>query len=229
MRNVSLCLAAAALVWIPGAAQADGLLYQLPKDGSWARYVVETPDGPIDASLTMASVGRETVDGHDCRWIEVKLEVTNDSGTETWVLKCLVPERHLGRGKDPLSHVVRAWHKRSADEPAMLTNLAERGILPTAIGGPLQEAAELDQEVVRSKLGELACKGITGYNEFQDGETDVRVTYRTRLNEKAPFGVVNAMITLETRANGQVTQSRSAKVTLSDYGETALSELPGFE
>jgi hypothetical protein len=78
-------------------AFGDGLIYQLPSDGSWVRYKLSeegtavitfppgdpAPPGPggstpsrakIRGSLELRSVGKVDMDGEACRWIELKLE-----------------------------------------------------------------------------------------------------------------------------------------------------------
>ncbi len=62
--------------------RAGGLIHRLPKDGQWARFETEfvgTKNGrpaptQFKGTLTISSVGRETIDQKPCRWIEVQLE-----------------------------------------------------------------------------------------------------------------------------------------------------------
>src|SRR5262245_12216315 len=87
----------------PGSARADGLLYQLPEDGSWVRFAfrytfkldgMEQP-GQGMGTMTMASVGKAREGAEACRWIEFQIRL-KDSGTEhTLIRKLLIPERYL--------------------------------------------------------------------------------------------------------------------------------------
>ena len=70
------------------AALADGLVYQLPEDGSWVRYELEgcRPASSGNAkqeigmrgNVTISSVGVVEVDNEPCRWIEVVVDAKQD-------------------------------------------------------------------------------------------------------------------------------------------------------
>jgi hypothetical protein len=107
----------AAVAWglLGGLAPADGLVFQLPPDGSWARYAVKTDgefaygDGPkqklaITGTLTISSVGEMTRNEQKCRWIELKSESETEGVYPKLVLKMLIPQDRLQRGQDPLAH-----------------------------------------------------------------------------------------------------------------------------
>ena len=91
----SLLLAAVGLMFLSDRAGADGLIYRLPPDGSWAIYRSEqhaehqltVPPGVelaeraratlpktavVTGFLVLRSVGVEQVDGRPCRWIEIE-------------------------------------------------------------------------------------------------------------------------------------------------------------
>lgn len=102
-----------------GAADAQGLIIRLPKDGSWVRFegtvkqVESRPDAPEGditmewiQHLTLKSVGREQALYHGkqvpCRWIEIKLLTgkASESGVEAGpvgerLYKILVPEERV--------------------------------------------------------------------------------------------------------------------------------------
>lgn len=129
------------------SAQAQGLIWSLPPDGSWVRFEGDytqeevTPDagGNRDLAwvrhLTIKSVGRtqeeyrgETV---DCRWIEIKVQTgrTLDGRVETGsvgerIYKVLIPEAEvLGRLEDneglPVSYlpIIRGYRKTNDRDP----------------------------------------------------------------------------------------------------------------
>src|SRR5438034_979565 len=73
----------AGVLLVPVAGRADGLLQQLPEEGSWVRFDIETQhfdrktgalrESPKESgSLTISSVGKATVGVEACRYIEWK-------------------------------------------------------------------------------------------------------------------------------------------------------------
>jgi hypothetical protein len=104
------------------AARADGLLYQLPKDGDAAQFelkITNDKENTRTETVVMRSVGRVG----DGRWLEFKLP--NEDSTQT--IKALFPERALREGESPLEHVVRAWSKIGDDMPAALSRVRDLG------------------------------------------------------------------------------------------------------
>lgn len=122
---IVLLIAAGCFVLPASAAQAQGLLWNLPKDGTWVRYegtykqVEFRPDsteGDVAVDwiqhLTIKSVGSETAEYHGqmvpCRWIEIKVQTgkPSEAGVETGpvgarIFKVLVPEpRVVGKLED---------------------------------------------------------------------------------------------------------------------------------
>ena len=103
MRPIILLLTALAFSTVGRAASADGLIFQLPPDGSWVRYDV-SDDADLEyeigkdvkipeanrkellaamprkmkdntASLTLSSVGKQEHNGEPHRWIEMTQDV----------------------------------------------------------------------------------------------------------------------------------------------------------
>jgi hypothetical protein len=213
-------------------ARADGLLYQLPEDRSWVRFDAEYTfrlDGMEQAgrgmgTMTMASVGKVLEGSETCRWIEFKVYL-KDSGMEhTLIRKLLIPERHLKKGQNPTEHVVRGWAKYDNEdvEPAVPIH----GRWPAYLAGPLQDERELDKQLVESKLGALKCKGTTGWIQYKEGDLEMKVTFETRLHEKAPFGVVSTRMRFEVKRDGKVQQTIDATLKLTDFGRDAETALP---
>ena len=253
---------AAVLVFTFGAtaAFADGLLYQLPKDGTWVKYDLVAVDKQGSqtmlgkGTIRMASVGQVTVEGQPCRWIEVafRMSIETPRGTKRpesvrfW--KVLIPEKYLVKGEAPLDHAVRAWvlesgPKQTAGKPRPMKEVKAfaEGPLPLILSGPPKDARPLDKEEVDSKLGKLACEGVSGVLEFKEQRTTIRITPETRLNAKAPFGVVGSRWTIErgmeagTKSEGDAKTKQIAKIRssrqewnlkLTDFGDGAKSELP---
>ena len=229
MRALRILTAVTLLSLASGTARADGLLYQLPKDGAW---VVFDWQGNLEfggkkfnskGSLTMSSVGR-TMEGDDeCRWIEFKREAPY-----TPIYKVLIPEKYLRKGENPFDHMVRAWFKAGDRDVRELDESTAGPYLSVWLGGPLDDAEKLDKKVVDSKLSKLECEGLTGYTEYKsaDGRMEIQSTHHIWLHKKALFGVVSARIKSETTLNGQPYLNWTATLKLSDFGEGAESELP---
>jgi hypothetical protein len=221
-----------ACVLCPGIARADGLLYQLPKDRSWVRFAGQYTfklDGMEQAgqgtgTMTMASVGKALEGSEACRWIEFTVRL-KDSGTEhTLIRKLLVPEKYLKKGENPTEHVVRGWAKY--DDEGVGPAVPVHGRWPAYLAGPLQDKRKLEKQLVESKLGALECEGVTGWIEYQEGDLHTKVTFETRLPEKAPFGVVSSRMQFEVTSDGKVQQTIDATLKVTDFGSDAETALP---
>jgi hypothetical protein len=216
----------------PGVARADGLLYQLPEDRSWVRFNAQYTfkfDGMEQAgqgtgTMTMASVGKALEGSEACRWIEFKVHL-KDSGMEhTLIRKLLIPEKYLKRGENPTANVVRGWAKY--DNENVERAVPVHGRWPAYLAGPLQDEKKLDKQLVESKLGPLQCEGVTGWIQYQEGDLHTKVTFETRLHEKAPFGVVSARMQFEVKRDGKVQHTIDATLNLTDFGRDAETALP---
>lgn len=199
---------------------ADGLLDRLPADGTWARYEYVNNVGENETrmgTLWMASVGQATVKGEVCRWIEIRMEEETFNRPIRKTRKVLVPERHLGRGKSPLKHVVQAWYK-SGDRDAKELDFKNFGPLQVWLASPLDDVKQLPEEIVSSKLGDLACLGIKQTGKLFEKEAELK----TRLHPKAPFGVVTHEFRLKTEADFVTITT----MKLSDFGDGAKSDVP---
>jgi hypothetical protein len=189
-------------------AYAEGLLFQLPEDGSFVRFSVKTEykgdlkEKSATGILTMSSVGKETLRGAACRWIEIKSVETVGSRQTTSVSKILLPVRLLAKGKDPLDETVRAWMKRSIKENDKSVDLGVEkdpdpklglaGPIPLYLCGPLDDAKSMGKEIVETKTEKLECEIHTGKKKFTFGGTSFEVRFKTWVHEKAPFGVMKA-------------------------------------
>jgi len=116
-RHILPAIALFALSALP--AQAQGLIWNLPEDGTWVRYEgsyrqVEAQPGSTEGNLemewirhlTIKSVGREEADWNGaatmCRWIEIKVEtgrvregVISTGSVGERIYKVLVPEQAI--------------------------------------------------------------------------------------------------------------------------------------
>lgn len=222
-----------------GTVRADGLIHRLPEDGSWVRFHVElnrrlgAREVTTKGSVTMSSVGRVTLDGEKYRWIEFRSEFREWYFKD--VYKLLIPERYLKQGEEPLQHVLKAWRRVGWYLESQELKVLEEGFgtvfsnLITFLHDPSREVKKLGKEVVESKLGKLACEGVTGQTKPappRGGQGVWHGTYLTRLHPKAPFGVVSARVEYELKRGGQVQRSRSLTLKLADAGTSAVSALP---
>ena len=227
MRLISTMVTAIVLALAVSAARADGLIHQLPADGHWVRFdlkmVRQRGENERIGTGTMqiSSVGQVKENGEPCRWIEFKMNTKKGEREDRIVAKVLIPEKHLQRGATPIDHLVRGWIKLGDRDTQALT-ATQRGPLPVFLGGPLKDAKKLEAEVVDGKLGKLKCAGVTGRTAFKEGGDEATADVTTRLNKKAPFGVV----TCSMKYMGGGGQSGTLDLTLADVGTDAKTELP---
>ena len=216
------------------SVNADGLLFQLPKDGSWAEFAIDgVATKPDDAEVTLvgkirlSSVGKVQIDGKPCRWIELRTEAKRNDEKYTDIVKMLIPEKNLVRGQDPLKHMLRGWSQdshtpggpRARDlNAAGLEYLRKNSTFLLVHGRYDNTPQKLDKTMVESKLGKLECEGVKAM-ETRGG---LKCTYETRLHDKAPFGVVTHECIVDFMEKGSLT----VKLKLSDFGTDAKSSLP---
>jgi len=114
---------------------ADGLIFQLPPDGTWVRFEnrisgevsisaasapeTELQQQKVDVlrTLKLSSVGKVNRHRQQCRWIELISESSGTGPVGRHVLKLLIPEDRLQRGQDPFAHSVRTFfNPKEADQ-----------------------------------------------------------------------------------------------------------------
>lgn len=237
-------LTTAVLLTIPAAALADGLVYKLPKDGAKVTYDYKavnkdpdnTADRKFDGTLSIASVGTATVDGQKCRWIEVSMLMRTEGREMKNRAKLLISEADIGAGKLMLANVRRGWEKRRDREPTKLDNpLGKRGHpIPAFLADPLKEVKKLPEEEIKTGIGKLKCKGLTGKLTYEQGDADrtdrFEGEYTVRLSDKSPFGVASCKIVLkEFVRKMRLDDTIEIEFTLKSVGKNAKSEIPGKE
>lgn len=111
---------------------ADGFFRRVPEVGEFAVYdavlVIGANQGnqPIEipeytGSLTLQCVEKIQIDGEDFYWMEVLLDLTNQTESMATTCKLLVAEADLLDG-DPIANFTRGWEQESdAAEPVPLT------------------------------------------------------------------------------------------------------------
>ena len=213
-------------------AWADGLLYQLPEDGSWVLFdadiVMTSGDQRVDTTgqLRMSSVGTIVEDELKCRWMEFKLTMKANDAEHVIVAKLLIPENELQEGQKPIEHRRRGWVRLRRDREVEELTEKNLGPIPAFLADPLTDVQPLEATIVAGKLGELSCRGLTGHTEFREGNNNNKVAFRTRRHEKAPFGVVTSQMKFEVERGGEIRNSLEMDLKIHDFGDGAKSELP---
>ena len=256
MRKVVVALIAAGGGIIAGSVLADGLVFQLPPDGAWARYSVHTEGefgdgkGPwqkvaTEGTLTISSVGAVTRNEQRCRWIELKSESTAKGPYPKLVLKVLVPEERLGRGQDPLSHAVLTFFNPKPVDAKQMESFIDEGFnrvqyeidrFRDVFPKTLDNLKNLQRETAESLADKFeGCEVLTGTSDYDGpllnkGRGVFKANYRIILHPKAPFGVVSMQIESDGRefSGTGVTVSVKLKktLTLDGTGKNAVSDLP---
>lgn len=234
---IAASLAAVAVLPIE-TARAEGLIFHLPEDGTWAQFDMIQVKGLVDRNsgktlikdrvtrtmLKVSSVGTATVEKKICRWIEIKVQETRDQSEEAILVKVLIPEEHLQKGGDPAGNIMHGWIKSNDAPPRPIK---ENSIpVQMLVAGPQQEITKLDPIVVDCKAGKLKCDGLSGTRAWKDdNDRDFKTAFELRLHKLSPFGV--AWWRSETEHTDQVARM-TIKVTssLNDSGNGAASELP---
>lgn len=238
MRALYPLLTLAVIAATPLAVHADGLIYNLPPDGTRVTYdmaVVHAEDGnelKITGTLAVASVGKEKVDKTDCRWIELTMKMTQEGRERTIVAKLLIPERDLGKGKRILSNVQRGWLKRG-DGVQQLNDPHSRdgGPLPAFLPNPLKDVKEAKPADLNTGIGKLKSRKLTGKTEYEQGSANrtdrFTVEYALQRADKAPFGVAGGKLTMKRYRNRTMFSSSIAiELKLKSVNKKAKSDLP---
>lgn len=199
----TVLLAACAFVASVAVAVADGMIHGLPADGSWVRFDVtgegQKPGGEVAVSLkgtlTLKSVGREEVDGSECRWIEFETTLEYQRGDrkaeQTELYKLLIPEKYLVTGQNARAHVLKAW-KRDAAGATQELDLKGRSArevesLDELLNGGLAKSEKSEGVEVKTPGGTFPCTHLKGKESSPSGDVDLET--QTWLTDKVPFGV----------------------------------------
>ena len=236
IRSYVLCVLSFCL---PASALAEGLIYQLPGDDAWVRFKVNgkgiAPDGTVTVTIegtqTLRSVGRTTVDDEQCRWIELETEMTfqrkgGQPATLNEIIKILVPEMYVVKGKNPRDHVLKAYKGTSAETIRELDvkgkDAREIQGLDEVVYGPLKQVSALSATEIKTEKRSWTCEGFTG-KTAEDGTV---FTTETRTNKDAPFGVVTYRYEKERQRNNQSQGKRTMEWLLVESGKDAKSAAP---
>ena len=232
--RVPAMIAFLALFSVPfSAARADGLIYRLPKDGTSVRFQSKGSfegngrTAEFDGTMSMSSVGKETVGGEECRWIEFQMVANQDGRPRVALFKLLIPEKQLTAGKSPASHVKKMWFRQGNRRVREITDLSdpEAFLLPAFLAGPFEDVKKLDATTVNCGLGKLECEGVTGVTAFDQRSGEFEVTFTNRLNDKAPFGVVASEMKVKESRKGQQISSGTWTFSAIEVGKDAVAAI----
>lgn len=257
---------------------ADGLIFSLPPDGTWAEfsgtlesnYKISLPPevlarmdeagktrmrsflGPqkmLD-TVRISSVGVDQYAGRPCRWLELRRTVTSiDSQTKaehanpSVLLKLLVRENELTRGRDPLNNAYLTFFnpkevdiKHAPNDPGFDRIRYEIERFLPCFPPPLRNEKKIAKETIDTPIGAFRdCEVISGSTEFDrpllgGGRWESQATWTIAIHPDAPFGVVRVTSkasTAEVPASGNALRGTSTlAMTIAAKGENAVSELP---
>lgn len=226
-----------ALLLPAGFAEAGGgLLQRLPEDGTWVRYFVKVKDGagtkPRNGTMTLKSVGRETIKGQKYRWIEIDMLLKRNDKQLHRALKVLIREQDLKEHARNGLTIARGWASIGRPESFPLGSLEKSpdGPLGLYFGCPMKNARTVKGEktidyqngrltIASAQSGELKIR-------FQEdpgvGDSPVTVTQTIWNHRSVPVGT--AMAIIEARQDGAIAQK--IVLTIQDFGKNAKSSLP---
>jgi hypothetical protein len=239
MKTVSgaVLLAALACVANVTVAVADGMIHKLPADGSWVRFDVtgegQKPGGEVAVSLkgtlTLKSVGREQVDGIECRWIEFEMTLEIQSGDrkseKTELFKLLIPETYLVTSQNPRAHVLKAWKRDAAGATQELDlkgrNAREVESLDELLNGGLAKSEKSEGVEIKTPGGTFPCTRLDGKESSASGNIDLET--QTWLTDKVPFGVAAYRHSKMRKRAGESLGGRWMELKFSKSGTDAKS------
>ncbi len=227
MRVCSSVAFLVALLFLAGPAapaSAQMLIWNLPKeDGAWVRFegaYKQTRARPNAnagdenlkwrSELTISSVGRETVDGEECRWVEFKA-ITKPDGLEqkpgpgdVFVYKVLIPEnRVIGKTVDaeniPVTYlpIVKGWRRVGQREPQSVTEKA-LAVYPTIALVTYYPNLKAEGDEEELQVGGMTVKARLwkGERVFENATGRSANAASLWLSDEVPFGLARFQVTL---------------------------------
>lgn len=218
----------------------SGLIYQLPTDATRVNFdMVATVErngrqsSPNKGTISISSVGKKTVNGVQCRWIEFAIGMDRDDPerSKPAISKLLIPEEKLRTGADPINYIFEGYSQSSAQREARAVGpriLPQDGPLYALLPGQMKDIKTIPSKSIKTSLGTLECQGLAGHIDFKERGQDITISYEIYRHEKAPFGVVAYHMQIENKKNGKTTRKANMNLTLRDVEENVQSEMPAF-
>ena len=220
---VSLCL-----LWAD-SVQAQGLIHQLPPDGTSVRFQVavtrKVPGGQSAsqaAEVAVSSVGVAKAADGDLRWIEISLRLPK----QTQLLKLAIPEKHFGKGQDPFAHITRAWLKRDDAEPEQVEPERARRAVAVFLVPHFGELSGEGTETLDTKIGKLECNVREGKATTKFDDTTLESSGRFWLNSQVPLGWAQLELHRRAVSGGELVRETTSRFTIAEVGRRAVSQLP---
>ena len=226
--RIASSLALTVLLAFGSQTFAEGLIYKLPADGVSAVFDLKFDSRGMEGtgSITVASVGKATVDGKACRWIEFIFEMNVGERERKVVAKVLMPEAEIKAGQKPFDNRIRGWIRTRVGREVRDLLQNDFGPIPAFIANPLDESKKLEAiELDIKPFGKIKCKGESGSVTYNDRAKNV-VSVETRLHEKSPFGVVWCRFNIKSERNGELVPSANMTLTLKSVGKENKTQLP---
>ena len=243
------------LVWLayalaqPASAVAQSILLELPKDGTWAKFenrgnANNKGNQQWQGPLIVRCVGIEYEQMEALRWIEFDRTAEYKGNFERLVIKVLIPEKEIGKGKDPLAHVRKCWfsrqisQKREGHLAPQEIDLTTNAACKTIVAQYLLPALNIKEKLPAKKLlvGDqtFECKGMVGSVVIDFKGTPKRTcdyTYKIYSHDRSPFGLVFSDYTSKTIFDpgepfAKQTTSYTASCKLIESGTGAVSVIP---
>jgi hypothetical protein len=189
----------------------------------------------MSGTLTIRSVGRETVNNEPCRWIEFDTKMEIENRTERNIYKVLVPEKLFKSDKPVSPKVIRGWIKRNDADPEEQTNsdkLNSEGFAVFLPDPSRKTKTVKEKKTVDYQNGQLTVESaITGSLNLPAPENsnlkfESTINYTTWSHEKVPFGTAEAEWIISAKVNDNFVAKGTATLTLEDFGTDAKSALP---
>jgi hypothetical protein len=186
----------------------------------------------LKGTLTLRSVGRETVDGAECRWIETETSIEFQRGGATTqvgeVLKLLIPEKFLAADQNPRAHVLKAWKKdREGVRELDLKGTDAREVegMDELFHARLPGAKRDEGIEFKAPGGTFRCARLNAKSTSKRGNSDVEFTTETWLTDKVPFGVAGFRQSKSRSTNGVSQGARTMELKFAESGTDAKSAI----
>lgn len=245
MKNDLIAAILATILCVSDPAQlfGDGLIHQLPKDGTWVRFDVTgeglAPGGEVRAtimgSVTIKSVGQEEVEGTACRWIEIETEmnlqaVRGPRSKRLESFKLLIPEKNLATGQNPLAHAIKGWRKDRTNSVTELdlknNNVPGFQNLEELLNGGMTKSEKTEGVERKLPARTYKCTHVNGKEESESG--DVEIAIQSWLTNEVPFGIVAYRYTKMRKREKESLGGRWMELTFVESGTDAKSTVaPG--
>lgn len=220
---------------LAATGSSQSLISKIPEDGVWAEYAFvgktrSFPDGApleIHAVMTLRSVGAETIERENLRWIEIESNGEFKGEQVKAVEKLLVAEDDVNAGKTLSECLRKRWiyHSQGDPHPRQVDlSTAEGQKLGHFFPNATDEQRSLEGKEIKTPAGEWTCTGVMSELRGNDpivGDEHVK-TLTVYSSPESPFGSV----TVSLSQGGFESTNTIGTLTLVRTGTNAKSSLP---